>query len=208
VIRINLLPHRQERRRERQRQMVTLLAMIGGLGLLTVVLGHTVLAARLENQQSRNAFLRGQIKELDLQLEEIKRVKEETAALLSRKQVVESLQSNRSEAVHVLDQLLRVMPEGSYLKGVRQVGASINLTGYAQSNARVSTLLHNLNESPWLEGGELVEIHSAMVNDVRVAEFIVNVKIRRVQTAAAAAKAGAGGKAGAGMKTVSGGAAK
>ena len=186
MIRINLLPHRQERRRERQRQMVTLLVMVAGLGLLTVFLGYTVLAARIENQESRNNFLRGQISELDKQIAEIKQVKEETQALLSRKQVVESLQANRSEAVHVLDQMLRVMPEGCYLNGIKQAGANINLVGYAQSNARVSTLLHNLNESPWLESAELVEIHSAKVNDVRVAEFNVNVKIRRVKLPAAA----------------------
>ena len=186
MIRINLLPHRQERRRERQRQMVTLLVMVAGLGLLTVFLGYTVLAARIENQESRNNFLRGQISELDKQIAEIKQVKEETQALLSRKQVVESLQANRSEAVHVLDQMLRVMPEGCYLNAIKQAGANINLVGYAQSNARVSTLLHNLNESPWLESAELVEIHSARVNDVRVAEFNVNVKIRRVKLPAAA----------------------
>ncbi len=203
MIRINLLPHRQERRRERQRQMVTLLAMVAGLGLLTVILGSTVLSARLENQQGRNNFLRGEIKELDRQIEEIKRVREETAALLSRKQVVESLQSNRSEAVHVLDQLLRVMPEGTYLKTIKQTGQAINLTGVAQSNARVSTLLHNLNESAWLENAELVEIHSAQINDVRAAEFTINVRIRRISTAttgkpltaaAAAAKAGEAAK--------------
>ena len=185
MIRINLLPHRQERRRERQRQMVTLLGMVAGLGLLTVILGHTLLAAHLESQLARNEFLRAQIKDLDKEIEEIKQVKAETAALLSRKQVVESLQSNRSEAVHVLDQLLRVIPEGAYLKSIRQSGNAINLAGYAQSNARVSTLLHNLNESPWLEGGSLVEIHSAQVGDVRVAEFNINVKIRRVAASAA-----------------------
>ena len=189
MIRINLLPHRQERRRERQRQMVTLLAMVAGLGLLTVILGSTVLSARLENQQGRNNFLRNEIKELDRQIEEIKRVREETAALLARKQVVESLQSNRSEAVHVLDQLLRVMPEGTYLKTIKQTGATINLTGVAQSNARVSTLLHNLNESAWLENAELVEIHSAQVNDVRAAEYTINVRIRRVSSAQAKAPA-------------------
>jgi type IV pilus assembly protein PilN len=196
VIRINLLPHRQERRRERQRQMVTLLAMVAGMGLLTVILGHTVLAARLENQHSRNNFLHTEIAELDKQIDEIRRVKEETQALVSRKQVVESLQSNRSEAVHVLDQMLRVMPEGCYLRSIKQTGNAINLLGYAQSNARVSTLLHNLNESPWLEGGELVEIHSAIVNEVRVADFNVNVKIRRVKAQPAGATAKSASAAG------------
>jgi type IV pilus assembly protein PilN len=186
VIRVNLLPHRQERRRARQRQMITLLGMVAGMGLLIIVLGHTILSARLENQRDRNTFMLAQIKELDQQIEEIHRVKEETAALLARKQVVESLQSNRAEAVHVLDQLLRVIPEGTYFKSIKQTGAAINLTGYAQSNARVSALLHNLNESPWLENAELVEIHSAQVSDVRAAEFNVNVKVRRVQSPAAA----------------------
>lgn len=183
MIRINLLPHRQERRRERQRQMVTLLGMVAGLGLLTVILGSTVLSARLENQQGRNNFLQGEIRELDRQIAEIKRVKEETADLLARKQAVEALQSNRSEAVHVLDQLLRVMPEGTYLKSIRETGQGVSLNGIAQSNGRVSTLLHNLNESAWLENAELVEIHSTTVGDVRAFEFSINVRVHRAGSA-------------------------
>ena len=187
MIRINLLPYRQEKRRQRQRQMVVLCAMTAGLAALTVMLVYTILNTWIEGQESRNSFLKAENAKLDQQIDEIKRVKEETAALLARKQVVESLQSNRSEAVHILDQLLRVLPEGTYLKSIHQTGTAINLTGYAQSNARVSTLLRNLDDSPWLEGAELVEIRSATVNNVRASEFNVNVKVKRQKPEAPAA---------------------
>ena len=181
MIRVNLLPHRQERRAFRQRQMIVFAAFAAVLGVLAVVAVHTVLAGWVETQNARNNLLKTEIDKLDKQIAEIKKVKEDTQDLIARKQVVEALQSNRSEAVHVLDQLLRVVPEGTYFKAVKQTGTLVNISGFAQSNARVSTLMRNLEESPTFESPELVEIKGTTVNNVRANEFSLNVTITRAK---------------------------
>ena len=179
MIRINLLPHREMRRAARRRQFVGLAVFIAVLGALLVLLVHTINGERIDTQNSRNQFLTQEIAALDKQIEEIKRLKAQTAELLARKQVVESLQVNRNEAVHLIDQLLRQLPDGVYLKSIKQSGGKVNLVGYAQSNARVSTLMRNFAESPWLEKPELVEIRAATINNIRASEFTLNVSVRR-----------------------------
>ena len=158
AVRINLLPHREQKRQARQRQFFTLMISLAILGLAVIALVHGILAAQIESQQSRNGLLKGEIAKLDEQIKEIDRLRDQIQAVLARKQVVETLQSNRSEAVHLLDQLVRQLPDGIYLKQVKQVGAKVTVTGYAQSNARVSTLMRNIEASPWLSNPELVEI--------------------------------------------------
>ncbi len=123
-----------------------------------IALVHGVLAAQIESQESRNKVLKVEIAKLDEQIKEIDRLRDQIQAVLARKQVVETLQANRSEAVHLLDQLVRQLPDGIYLKSVRQTGAKVTIVGYAQSNARVSTLMRNIESSPWLSNPELVEI--------------------------------------------------
>jgi len=140
---------------------------------------HGFLATRIENQQARNRFLDGEIAKLDKQIDEIKKLKEQTSALLARKRVVESLQSNRTEAVRLLDQLVRQLPDGLYLKQVKQTGELVNVMGYATSNARVSTLMRNFEASPWLEDPKLVEIKAVKVNNANLNEFNLNVKVTR-----------------------------
>lgn len=179
MIRINLLPHREMRRVARQRQFAILAGATAMAGVAIVLFVHTINAGRIEEQQNRNQFLTAEIKQLDIQIDEIKKLKEQTQDLLSRKQVVEGLQTNRNESVYVLDQLLRQLPDGIYLRNVKQTGEKINITGFAQSNARVSTLMRNLASSPWLEAPELVEIKSATLDNVRANEFSLNVKIKR-----------------------------
>jgi len=179
MIRINLLPHREMRRAARQRQFAVMAGFAATVGIGVALLVHTINVSRIDDQQNRNQFLTGEIKKLDVQIDEIKKLKEQTQDLLSRKQVVENLQTNRNEAVYLLDQLLRQLPDGTYLKSVKQTGDRVNITGYAQSNARVSTLMRNLASSPWLESPELVEIKAATVNNIRANEFSLNVKIKR-----------------------------
>ncbi|MBA2689876.1 MAG: PilN domain-containing protein [Burkholderiales bacterium] len=179
MIRINLLPHREMRRAARQRQFVVMATATAVAGLAIALVVHTVNSGRIQEQQNRNQLLTAEIKRLESQIDEIKKLKEQTQDLLSRKQVVEGLQTNRNESVYVLDQLLRQLPDGTYLKSIKQTGERINITGYAQSNARVSTLMRNLASSAWLEAPELVEIKSATVNNVRANEFSLNVKIKR-----------------------------
>lgn len=183
MIRINLLPHREQKRAARQRQLAFLTGAVAVLGLLLVFMIHSVLGARIENQEARNTFLTGEIKKLDDQIAEIKKLKEQTQAMLARKQVVETLQSNRSAAVYLLDQVVRQLPEGVYLKAIKQTGSDINLQGYAQSNARVATLMRNLESSPWLEAPNLIETKAATVNNLRVSEFSVNIKLTQPKPA-------------------------
>jgi type IV pilus assembly protein PilN len=177
MIRINLLPHREQKRIARQRQFNFIAGGTAVFALLTVVLVHGLIAARIENQANRNSYLEAETAKLDKQIAEIKKLKEQTQALLARKQVVETLQTNRSAAVHLLDQLVRQLPDGVYLKAVKQTGNDINLQGYAQSNARVATLMRNLDASPWLMSPNLIETKGATVNNLRVTEFSLNVKL-------------------------------
>ncbi len=177
-VHINLLPYRDERRRMRQRQFGTQIGLVAALALAIVLLLHVLVSGNITAQQERNQFLKQELARLDKDIGEIGRLKQEVAALLARKQVIERLQSDRAQAVHLLDQLVRQVPEGVYLRQVKQVGLGINLQGYSQANARVSTLMRNLAESAYLENPVLVEIKSATVNNRRVSEFSMNVSLR------------------------------
>ena len=194
MIRINLLPHREQKRAARQRQLAFLAGSISVLGLLLVFMVHSILDAQVENQGARNRFLETEIKKLDGQIAEIKKLKEQTQAMLARKQVVETLQSNRSAVVYLLDQLARQLPEGVYLKAVKQTGDDINLQGYAQSNARVATLMRNLEASSWLQSPNLIETKAATVNNLRVSEFSLNVKLVRPEQSVSKNKEAEGAK--------------
>ena len=197
MIRINLLPWREARRKAHNLQFYVLMGMVAGLAASIVLLVHGYYAARISTQNERNRFLKEENTKLDKEIEEIKKLKEEIQALLSRKQVIETLQADRAQTVYLLEQLVRQAPDGVYLKSIRQTGSKVNLSGYAQSNARVSTLMRNLEASPYLGNPDLVEIKVATINNKRLSEFIMNVSIRRQQSEADAAKGGAA-KGGAG----------
>ncbi len=187
MIPINLLPHRAQRRAAQRRQFFVLASMVFGLGVAIVILVHSYFATQIEYQSGRNQYLEGEITVLDRQIDEIKKLKEQTQALLERKKVVESLQSNRSETVRLLDQLVRQLPDGVYLKTVKQTGARVNIVGYATSNARVSTLMRNLEASPFLEAPSLVEIRAVQVDKQNLNEFNLNVNLTREKVEAAPA---------------------
>lgn len=182
MIRINLLPHREERRKAQRKHLAILAGMVSALAVALVVLVHGVIAGYISVQNDRNDFLKKENARLDKEIDEIKKLKEEIAALLARKQVIERLQSDRANSVHLLEQLVRQVPDGVYLKTVKQQGNRVNLVGYAQSNARVSTLMRNISSSPYLENPDLVEIKSSSVNNKRVAEFMLNLSLKRQQT--------------------------
>lgn len=193
MIRINLLPHREEKRRERRQQFFAISGVMVVAGLLIALLVHTVYAGYIERQERKNAFLKAEIAKLDQQIAEIKRLREQIDALLARKQVIESLQGRRAEAVHLLNELARRMPDGVYLKSVKQTGARVVLVGYAQSNARVSHLMRSLDESSFLEEPGLVEVKAATVNGRRVSEFTLGISIERPKAeAVGSAPAGKG----------------
>ena len=177
MIRINLLPYREMQRAARLRHFSLMLGAAVALAFAIVIIGYLTLEARISHQQARNEYLKAEIAKLDKDIADIKKLKEQTQALLSRKQVVETLQTNRSQSVHLLDQLVRLLPEGVYLKSIKQTGNTVSLQGYAQSNARVSTLMRNLDSSPWLKGSSLVEIKAATVQGLRANEFSLNVQL-------------------------------
>ncbi|MCA3070953.1 MAG: PilN domain-containing protein [Rhodocyclaceae bacterium] len=189
MIRVNLLPHRQMKRAAQKRAFIIAAVAMIVLGAAVVFLVHGVLASRIEAQSARNKFLDEQIVIVNKQIEDIRRTREQTAQLLARKRVVETLQSNREEVVQLFDQIARQLPDGVYLRNIKQTGTKINIAGYAQSNARVSTLLRNLESSPWLENATLIEIKAATVLSQRLNEFSLNVDVarRRADVAAAAA---------------------
>lgn len=178
-VRINLLPHRELKRAARKREFIFIGAGTVIFALATAFLAHTILAGLVDAQLNKNKFLKAEIAKVDKEIEEIQRLKEQTAALLARKQIVETLQANRTESVHLLDQLVRQLPDGVYLKSVRQTADKINLTGYAQSNARIATLMRNLDTSPWLTNAELVETKAVQLNNLRVNEFSLNIQLKR-----------------------------
>ena len=185
---INLLPHREERRKRARAHFAVLGGITAALGLVIVGAVWFVFQQRISAQDDRNRFLKTEIAKLDKEIDEIKEVKDKIAALLARKQVIETLQTDRVQTVYLLDELVRQMPEGVFLKTVRQRGAGIELIGYAQSNARVSTLMRNIESSPWLAAPNLVEIKAVNLGKMRISEF--NLKLQLKRPAAADAKDG------------------
>jgi type IV pilus assembly protein PilN len=177
--RINLLPHREERRKRARVHFAVLSGMTAALGVVIVAAVWFVYQQRISAQEDRNKFLKSEIAKLDKEIDEIKEVKDKIAALLARKQVIETLQADRVQTVYLLDELVRQMPEGVFLKSVKQKGPSIELIGYAQSNARVSTLMRNIESSPWLTSPSLVEIKATNLGKMRISEFNLRLAMKR-----------------------------
>jgi type IV pilus assembly protein PilN len=187
MIRVNLLPHRAEKRKARQVQFIILSALSLALGAVIVGFVYVAIDTQISYQERRNAYLKQEIAVLDKQIEEIRKLREQTQALLSRKTVVENLQSTRSDVVHLLDQMLRILPDGVYLKSLKQNGYGINVVGYAQSSARVSTLMRSIEDSPWLDTPTLIQVQAATVGGKRLSEFQLNFNLTKQAAPAAAA---------------------
>jgi len=159
VILINLLPHREERRRQRKRSFFVALGASALGGALLAGLWYTVVQQMTEAQQGRNAFLRSEITKLEGQIKDIATLRAEIESLKARQAAVEDLQLNRNVPVHLLDELVRLTPEGIYLTSVKQTDNNVLISGMAQTNERVSEFLRNAaTDSPWIERMELVEI--------------------------------------------------
>lgn len=184
MVKINLLPHREEKRKQRKTAFVALLGSAALIGGLIVLAGGGVIAAQISAQTERNDFIKAENAKLDVQIKEIATLRQEIEALKARQQAVEDLQSDRNQPVYLMDELVKQVPEGVYLKSFKQEGQRVALNGYAQSNERVSELLRNFsNNSPWLERPDLIEIRSTGVGTGRdakkVFDFTVNVGIKR-----------------------------
>lgn len=158
MVRINLLPHRQIKRAERQRQFNLMLAATAVAAAVLVFMGQTYISAQVDSQVSRNDRLNAANEKLDKEIAEIKDLKAQINSVLERKQVVENLQTDRSQGVVVLDEIARQLPEGMVLTSIKQQGKTITLQGIADTNARVATLVRNLSTSAWMERPRLIEI--------------------------------------------------
>lgn len=158
-VRINLLPHREVRRERRKKEFVVAVAAVAMAAAAAAFGVGMVIDGQVSAQQARNAFVKAKTAELEEQIKEIANLRAEIDALRSRQTAVESLQANRTIPVHLLDELVARMPEGAFLRGLKQEERRVSLVGVAQSNERVSDLLRALaNDSPWLERPELIEI--------------------------------------------------
>lgn len=183
MIRINLLPHREQKCKARQQQIATLAGLISLMGIIVVFGTYTMIHDAIKHQTGRNQYLNDQIALLDKEIAEIRNINTQMQELLARKQVVEALQNSRSEVVHLLDQLVRLLPDGVYFQSIKQEGQDVTLIGYAQTNARVSALMRNIESSHWLMSPLLIEIKATTVNNARQNEFHMKIKLRREEVA-------------------------
>ena len=187
MIQINLLPHREERRKQRRIEfyVMAVLALISAIVIVFIV--GLIISNEIEDQTQRNDFIKTENAKLDEQIKEIADLRAE----------IDSLKGDRNLPVHLLDELVKQVPEGIFLLSSRQTGSKVTLSGYAQSNDRISEMLRNLgNNSPWLDSPDLVEIKSATIgtDKRRVSQFTMNVNLRRPVAEKAKDAAGASGK--------------
>lgn len=201
MILINLLPHREAARKRRKDAFYVSLAAAALLGGLICGAIYGWYQAQISSQQAKNTFLKGQITVLENQIKDIANLQNEISALRARQQAVEDLQSDRNTPVHLLNELVKQLPDGVYVNSMKQDGSNLELKGVAQSNERVSELLRSLgNNSPWLARPELVEIVASNLaltpkDQRRVSNFVIKAQLRRptdLLKAAAAASAAAG----------------
>lgn len=185
MIRINLLPHREMRRERRKKDFVAVCALTGIVGAGIAFAVGMGINQQIENQDARNEFIKTENGKLDGEIKEIASLRGEIDALKARQEAVENLQSDRTTPVHLLDELVRATPEGVFMKTLKQEDRRLLLTGYAQSNDRISELLRNLSaEGQWLERPELIEIKATTLGpagkDARsVFEFGMTVQVRK-----------------------------
>lgn len=196
MIRINLLPHREAKRKQKRAAFAVLLALGGLLGAALVLMVGGYNASRIATQNQRNQVLKTANAELDVKIKKIANLKAEIEALKARQEAVEDLQGDRNQPVYLLDELVRQTPEGVYLKSFKQDGQKVLLSGVAQSQERVAELLRNLSgNSPWLERPDLAEVRAATLAQSKtgrkVVEFTLNVFIKRAREKEENAKDGA-----------------
>ena len=198
MIMINLLPHREEKRKRRKTAFYAGLAFSAVVGAVLVGIWYLVVEQLIANQQQRNAFLAAENGRLDIQIKDIASLRAEIASLKARQKAVEDLQIDRNVPVHVLNDLVRQVPEGIYITSIKQDNQTLMLTGIAQTQERVAEILRNTAyNSEWLVKPELIESKAATAaganrEQKRLFDFSVRLTIKRPQEAAGAASAPAG----------------
>ncbi|PHS72754.1 MAG: pilus assembly protein PilN [Cycloclasticus sp.] len=164
MAKINLLPWREEHRKEQQADFLIFLGMGVSAAIVIMLSVHLTINSMIDNQNGRNRFLQNEITVLDKKIKEIKELEKTKSRLLARMDVIQRLQSSRPEIVHMFDQLAKTVPAGVYLTKFSQKGKSLSIAGNAQSNTRVSAYMRSLEESPWLKGTDLNVIRSKGVD--------------------------------------------
>ena len=197
MIKINLLPHREEKRKQKKAAFLALMALCAIVGAVVVLLVGAYNARRVAVQTERNLVLTKANAALDKKIVEIAMLKQEIEALKARQQAVEDLQGDRNQPVYLLDELVKQTPDGVYLKAFKQDGQRVSMSGHAQSQERVSEFLRNLaGQSQWLERPELIEVRAATLEKSKVirkvVEFIIIVGIKRARDQAGVELAGPG----------------
>jgi type IV pilus assembly protein PilN len=167
MAKINLLPWRQELRKEQQRQFFTIMGLTVVLVIVAVGAVYLQYSRLINNQNNRNAYLQQHINTVEKQIKEINDLAAKKERLLARMEIIQKLQRNRPEVVRLVDELVRVMPDGVYLTSFKQQGNNLLMTGVAQSNARVSALMRNIDQSEWMTDPQLVVIQSGKNGDSR-----------------------------------------
>lgn len=152
---INLLPWRAERRKQREREFFMQLGAAFVVGILCVLAWSFWMGMRIDNQNERNAYLQGEIKQVDVKITKINDLEKVRSRLLARKQIIEQLQANRSQMVHLFDELVKTIPTSARLTALKQNGQSMTLNGVAQSNASVADYMRNIEASPWMGQADL-----------------------------------------------------
>ena len=183
MIRINLLPHRELKRQARRRQYYILCAAVAGIGAAIIGAVGAYISSHISAQNDTNAFIERENKKLDDDIKEIAKLEDEIRGLKARQKAVEDLQGDRNLPVHLLDELVKVTPEGIYLRALRQTGARVTVNGLAANNAKVADYVRNLTKNSWLAAPELIEIKAVSVGAggaaKRLNEFTMSVSIVR-----------------------------
>jgi type IV pilus assembly protein PilN len=181
MIRINLLPHREEKRKARRLQFYVLSGLVSVLAGLIVFLGWSIISTMVNAQKSSNDFLKAENEKLDKQIAQIKTLKDEINVLLAKKKVIEDLQRERGRAVSLMNEMVRLVPEGIFLKSLRQDNLRVTLNGISQSNSRVSEMMRNFAQSSVVELPRLVETRAATVDRKKMQEFNLSVQIKQIK---------------------------
>ena len=185
MAKINLLPWRAERRKQREREFYMALGAAAVAAVLVLFVAIYWMDARVENQNNRNAYLEQESKALDKKIEEIKDLEKTRSQLLARKQIIEDLQANRSQMVHLFDELVKTIPDGTRLTSLKQSGEQLTLEGVAESNARVASYMRGIDKSPWMGRSDLRKIEnkagSTNVDRKMPQEFSLSVALRKPQ---------------------------
>ncbi|MBS0432366.1 MAG: PilN domain-containing protein [Proteobacteria bacterium] len=192
MARINLLPWRAERREQRKREFFMQLGAAALAAIVVAGLWYLFMDARISNQNGRNDYLSGEIKQLDAKITEIKDLQKTKSQLLARKQIIEQLQENRAQMVHLFDELVKTIPDGARLTSLKQNNQTLTLDGVAQSNATVAEYMRRIEASPWLGSTDLIKTENKHGDSRTPYEFELVVHLDKPKTDASAAPAAAG----------------